>query len=294
MSRDVRVWLGNGPVAPTAHARAPRDVIDLSDVATPELDVASDITHGSQVDASNTGPTGALTASGGLDINTPGATVEDLDITGQVHITADNVTLRNCRITYQGPYPLYVDGAADVLIEDVEVDGTDGNSICVYLSGSPGATLRRCNIHGGNDDVRMQDNNQTIEFCYIWGLFRVPLGHHDILQMRRGDNCIIRGNNLQAYNPVGNNGEPDAMNACYQGGSLLTGTTGFDNLLMEYNLFNGGINAALNGGVGSTGDVLIQYNQFGPNCGDTSALSTGTINWGLGNTWQVSGDPAYK
>ena len=52
-------------------------------------------------DATSTGvPTGvALTPSGGLTINTPGLVIEGLNIQGMVTINADNVTLKNCKVT---------------------------------------------------------------------------------------------------------------------------------------------------------------------------------------------------
>ena len=52
-------------------------------------------------DAATTGvPAGViLTPSGGLIINTSGVVIEGLDIQGMVTINADNVTLKNCKIT---------------------------------------------------------------------------------------------------------------------------------------------------------------------------------------------------
>ena len=50
-------------------------------------------------DATNTGPTGSLTPSGSINVTTDGKVLENLDITGQVRISADNVTIKNSRIT---------------------------------------------------------------------------------------------------------------------------------------------------------------------------------------------------
>ena len=50
-------------------------------------------------DETNTGAFGALTPSGPITVTTAGAVVENKDISGSVTIAADNVTLRNNRIT---------------------------------------------------------------------------------------------------------------------------------------------------------------------------------------------------
>ena len=79
-----------------------------------------------------------------------------------------------------------------------------------------------------------------------------PVGHHDSLQIRRGDNVTIRGNNFQAYKAS----TDDPMNAAIQMGSLL-GTNPISNFLVEGNLMNGG-NFTINGGNGIVDSALYR------------------------------------
>src|SRR5262245_41394421 len=73
-------------------------------------------------DASNTGvpPGVTLTPSGSITINTAGAVVSGLDITGGVIITAPNVTLVNCTVRATGFAGIVVQ-ASGAVIENCEV-----------------------------------------------------------------------------------------------------------------------------------------------------------------------------
>ena len=80
----------------------PRDTVVPSPVRPPVLQAGNCFTAPNACaypDATNTGPSGALTPADGSTSPTPGQTLENLDITGQVRISADNVTIKNSRIT---------------------------------------------------------------------------------------------------------------------------------------------------------------------------------------------------
>ena len=80
-------------------------------------------------DATNTGPSGALTASDGMTLSTSGQTVENLDITGQVRISASNVTIKNSRIT-----GTQAGGATFI----VQIDSGSGTKILDTIIRGPG------------------------------------------------------------------------------------------------------------------------------------------------------------
>ncbi|WP_168202741.1 right-handed parallel beta-helix repeat-containing protein [Georgenia wutianyii] len=227
-----------------------------------------------------------LTDSGGLTITEPGTVVEGMHIRGTVTIAADDVTIRNSLIETGTPqYPVKVEkGVTGALIENVEIDNQDGTGIGVFFKGA--GTLRGADIHSAEDGIRIEADNVTVEDTYIHDLFRQPGGHHDALQIRKGDNITIRGNNFQAYRAA----TDDPMNAAIQIGSLL-GDDPISNLVVEDNLFNGG-NFTINGGKGIVDSARYSRNQFGPNYryGAVGNLADAS-RWDDSNVWQGTDTP---
>jgi len=70
-----------------------------------------------------------LKPSGSLTITTPGATVNGLDIKGTLTIKANNVTVRNTRVTSGTAYNVVTvaDGATGVTLDHVTINGTGLN-----------------------------------------------------------------------------------------------------------------------------------------------------------------------
>lgn len=180
----------------------------------------------------NTGvPAGTkLKASGSLKLAEDGAVVSGLDITGCVTVTARNVVIRKSRITCDSNYSIRTDGADNLLVEDVEIDGMGRNSAAVCCGEY---TLRRVDISNVIDGPRL-GSNVVVEDSWIHHLKRQPGSHNDTLQTTGASNIVVRGNSLEAYNPV----TRDPFNACLMIGS----TTGpvVENLLFEGNYCNGG------------------------------------------------------
>ena len=100
------------------------------------------------------------------------------------------MTIRNSLIqTDTDGYPIHVDGdATGAVIEHVEVDNMGGSGIGILFSSGTSGTVRRANIHSGEDGVRIQGDNVSLEYSYIHDLQRQPGGHHDTVQIRSGDN----------------------------------------------------------------------------------------------------------
>jgi hypothetical protein len=73
----------------------------------------------------------ALTPSGSITVNTPGATVRNLDVTGTITVAASNVTIEDTRVTSSGGSGawgvLINEGARGTTIQDSTVRGADSS-----------------------------------------------------------------------------------------------------------------------------------------------------------------------
>lgn len=188
--------------------------------------------RGSYPGPDNTGvPAGTkLRRSGSITVEKDGQVIDGLDIQGCVLVTADNVVIRRSRIRCNGRYSIRTLNATNLLVEDVEIDGRGVNEAAVCCANY---TLRRLDISNVIDGPRLADNT-VVEDSWIHHLTRRPGSHNDTLQTTGASNIVIRGNSLEAYNPV----TRDPFNACLMIGS----TTGpvVANLLFEGNYCNGG------------------------------------------------------
>jgi hypothetical protein len=153
--------------------------------------------------ASNTGVRAgtSLTSKGSYTVTTPGAVIQNLDISGTLTIKASNVTVRNSRIRTGGNYGVWFDeNVSGVVLEDLTIIGTSsGCSAGVAPTGR--WTARRLNVSGCEDGVKMH-GNQPRESSYIHSLRQGPTTHNDAVQVTSGNNGVIRNNNLIA--PVQN------------------------------------------------------------------------------------------
>ena len=153
---------------------------------------------GGYPDATNTGvPSGTtLTNSGTITVNTDGAIVQNLNISGMINVNANSVTIRNCRITSSDYYPISYDGAAHsgLLVEDSEIIGlssdvTAGMSFSNY-------TARRVFVTGTADGFKA-DSDVLIEDCYVTQLAIGPDTHNDGVQTTGGSNVTLRHNTFK-------------------------------------------------------------------------------------------------
>ncbi|HST64568.1 MAG TPA: DUF4082 domain-containing protein, partial [Mycobacteriales bacterium] len=105
-------------------------------------------------DASNTGiPDGVgLKASRSVTADKTGQVIDGLDITGEINVTASNVTIKNTRVTGGGDWVVIVrPGAANLRIEDSELQtpaGSPQDIACVLNIGDTRPTILRTDIHG--------------------------------------------------------------------------------------------------------------------------------------------------
>ena len=130
-----------------------------------------------------------------MTITQDGAVIDGLDIMGTVFVEANNVTIRNSRITSSGLYAVQLrSGYTNLLIEDTRIRGVSSSvSAAVYLQGF--GTLRRVHISGGEDHMKATAG-ALVESSYFAGLYREPGTHNDVVQIRKGNDYTFRGNTL--------------------------------------------------------------------------------------------------
>jgi hypothetical protein len=154
-------------------------------------------------DALTTGvhPGLALRPSGSITINTPGAVVSGLDVTGSVVINAPNVTLRNIRVRATS-WGAIVAQASGARIEDCEISSIDpdgGTKGVIFFDSATGGSVRRCDIHDVEDGVYISTRNVVVEDNYIHDLHSAgPDPHYDGIQLYGGvtRDVIIRHNSV--------------------------------------------------------------------------------------------------
>jgi hypothetical protein len=219
-----------------------------------------------------------LTASGSIKVESDGEVVEGLDITGSVTVLADNVTIKNCRITSGDYYPIrYFDnGNVGLVVEDSEIIGTNGDVTSAIAFGN--YTARRLNIHGSSDGLKA-DENAMIEDCWIHDLSNGPGEHNDCVQSTGGKGVSIVHNTLEG-----------ASNAAVQTGDENAAT---EDLTIQCNwLYGGGYTLNIRG-TGSTvpKNTKVIDNRFG----DDSQYGPWVIDdpnpTVTGNVWDATGQP---
>jgi hypothetical protein len=183
---------------------------------------------GGYPDDTNTGvPAGTtLTNSSSLTITTDGAIIQNLNITGQIVIHANNVSIQRVRITSGDYYPIDYDGTG-LVIEDSEIIGTSYTVTCGI--GFDNYTARRVYITGTADGFKA-NSNVLIEDCYVHLLAVGPETHNDGVQATGGENVTLRHNTFKL-------GDQSGVSSVIQLGN--EGGTN-SNWLIENNLIDGG------------------------------------------------------
>ena len=136
-------------------------------------------------DATNTGVPAGVTLTpyyGDLVISTPGAAIERLDIRGNVTINADNVTLKNCKVTSSAFSVISIDeGAAGVVVQDCEINGQGATNNSRGIGGQ--GTFLRNNIYNVENGINVQGSNTVIQDNYIHDLAASGVTRYDGIQI---------------------------------------------------------------------------------------------------------------
>jgi len=185
---------------------------------------------GGYPDETNTGvPAGTIFESftGIYYVKTDNTVVDSMDINGSIVIQANNVTIRNSRITTSDYYPIRRDSGTGLLVEDTEIAGLTTDVTCAI--GFEGYTARRLNVHGTADGFKA-NANVTIEDCFVHNLAIDETTHNDGVQTTGGANVVLQHNTFRL-------GDSGGVNSCVQFGNE-SGTN--DNWLLKDNFFDGG------------------------------------------------------
>lgn len=237
-------------------------------------------------DASNTGwkHTGVTLKpyTGPTTITVDGTVIDGRDVKSCLTIKADNVVIRRSRIAANCIFPIRLEGAANLLVEDSEIS-CEGNFTGIHAMTSDSYyTGRRIYGHDCENVISIADKS-LLEDSFI----HEPCpdstdAHTDSIQLWNDDsNMIIRHNRVYAY--CSKTGQ--AQN------SAITGGYGLSNLLIEDNILAGGgytLRLSEKGTLGA--NVKVRNNKFSTIFFEKSG-SYGPIRLGdtpdqlCGNTW---------
>ena len=228
---------------------------------------------------------------GDLTITTPGTVIDSMDIRGFVRVKAADVTIKNSIIRGKPGLTGYMsliqagDLGPRLTVVDSELVAANPSP---YIDGIVGKqfTLRRVNIHGVIDQVKITGDNVLVEDSWLHGNlhylqdpnYNNTPTHDDNVQIQRGNNITIRNTVMQ-----------DAHNA----GVQITQDSGVvSNLSFAGNKADGGactVNVAEKS-YGPISGLRFTNNLFGLNtrisrCAVLMPSSTSTLASVTGNTF---------
>jgi hypothetical protein len=145
-------------------------------------------------DATNSGvpaSTALTDVAGDVALTTPGMVYEGVDVHGCVEVRADNVTIRNSRISGPGCQYALHNQAAGLTITDTEVTcaRTAGTGIA-----SSDFTASRVNVHGCENGFNVS-GRATIRDSWVHDLFGIEGSHTDGAQLNQGAESIVLEHN---------------------------------------------------------------------------------------------------
>ena len=145
-------------------------------------------------DASTTGVQDgvSLSPSGSITVTQDGAVIEGLDVSGRIVVRADDVTIRNVRVSSNASH-LIRNYGKNLLIEDVTLVGEQPCSAGIAFNNY---TARRVDVSGCADGLKA-NGNVVVEDSYIHDLRKWAGTHNDGIQSTGGSNMVIRNNTIE-------------------------------------------------------------------------------------------------
>lgn len=148
--------------------------------------------------ASNTGAKGTLTAyTGPMTISTAGTIIENKTINGTILVRANNVVIRNCKITHGVWYGIDADGYF-VTVQDCTIIGP-GTSAAANAGITGSGIFERNDISGSENGITLDIGASTVRNNYIHDLESKAgyQGHYDGIAVQGGQNgVLIEGNTV--------------------------------------------------------------------------------------------------
>lgn len=187
---------------------------------------------------------------GRMTVTQNGAVLDGLDMEC-LDVRADDVVVRNSRITCDRDTSAVLNDGERLVIEDAEIDGGGKASVCVAHSRF---TLRRVDVSNCADGIRA-NGDVVVEASFVHSLARQSGSHNDAIQTTKGRNIRIVGNTLLPYDPASD----DPMNAAY----ILKEDQGdISDVVFRGNYVNGGNYTLYIVGSGMT-NLDYAHNRFG-------------------------------
>jgi hypothetical protein len=236
--------------------------------------------------ATNTGvPSGtALTASSTITVTTAGSIVDAKNVTGSIFVNANNVTIRNTRVTMNsGWYGIQVaDGVTGTKILHSEITTPAGGYTGITMSNG---IVCGCNISRWENGMTI-GGNMIVQANYVHSLQGGAGAHFDAIEHYSGSNNKVWGNTLLVNNPDGSwMSETGALNVTPTWGPI-------DNLDVRGNVFGGGSYSLYvrEGSAGIYTNVNVQDNRWIRNSALWGPMSVAPnpVKWS-GNVWDDNG-----
>lgn len=161
----------------------------------PTVPLPTGDTH--EPDATNTGvPVGTgLIRSGSINVHHDGTTIVARDVHGTIHVHADDVTIRDTRVTSSDYWPIWLDpGRHGLRVIDTEVIGSGS---CQAGIAAHDYVAIRVNVHGCGNGAKAGENT-TIAYSWLHQLRVMPGSHNNGIQVSGGDHIRILGNRITA------------------------------------------------------------------------------------------------
>jgi hypothetical protein len=226
-------------------------------------------------DANCTGVTPGITLTNAstMEVTQDGAVIENLNFTGRLTITGNNVIIRNIKLTTSDYYGVMVYGS-NLTIEDSTLIGSSNTQAPLAAINNGSFHALRVNVSGAGDGVSI-GNDSSLTDSYVHDLDNSPGQHNDGINAdgrQRSSiihNTILNSNSQTSAVTIGNTNDPS-------------------DLLVKDNLLAGGgytVYAGLGAGAGH--GIIFQNNifsrQYFPNSGYYGTVAY----WqsGNGNVW---------
>jgi hypothetical protein len=221
---------------------------------------APDATSGGAPDAAADGAPAAcqLATTGPVRVEEEGAVLENLriDASGEpaIIIAADRVTVRNVHVTHRGAAGISIEGAADVVLENVVVEHAaapatgpheTSDQINIEVFDSPRLRVDGARLARGSSGIYILESPRS-DLRRIQGEdFRGPFPRGQLVQWDKSSNSVLDGfsvvntadswpeDNVNVYQSaamqirngfIDGNNSPSGVGVIFDGGELSTGT----------------------------------------------------------------------
>jgi hypothetical protein len=223
-------------------------------------------------------------------VTSDNAVVDGLDIPFMVKVFANNVTIKRSRIASGGYYCMFIGDPpttySGLRLVDVELDGKkDATNFVIAINASRNATFTRINCHSMGSSGPRLGTGTILEGSWLHDYVHGPDGHEAGISSNGNDENIIIRHNSISINTAG-------ASSCI---ALYRDFGKPDNVLVEYNLLNGGNYGimcgiqASNGSYPPVNNIRFIKNVFGreffPECGRYGPYAQFSSTNGTGNVW---------